>query len=300
MRLARTIMLPDLLPGRQRKGYRRSERRVRLRLSRMLSASRPRLLERVRLVLRQYHYSPHVVSSMHERKRMVAERADAFVAMPGGLGTLEECFEMWTWGRLGLHQKPLGILDAQDFFAPLLQFFLDLLVSQEFLRHEHRLQLTIGSLAPLGRPLAAEGQAVGRTHGSRASEYMARSISVVGLATVVAACASAPMRSGPLIDHFPRAACVPAGRVENVYPPGWLAWDYIVQTHCHARIVGAQASTGSIAVEYPPDPARRVVADFGEKSNPGAGRLQVLRKRSGGGDDLRRGGFSPPVLSRLP
>jgi hypothetical protein len=75
------------------------------------------------------------------------------------------------------------------------------------------------------------------------------------------------MRSGPLIDHFSRAACVPAGRVENVYPPGWLAWDY-VQTRCHARIVGAQGSTGSIAVEYPPDAARRVVAAFGEKSNP--------------------------------
>jgi hypothetical protein len=76
------------------------------------------------------------------------------------------------------------------------------------------------------------------------------------------------MRSGPLIDHFSRAACVPAGRVENVYPSGWLAWDYVVQTRCHARIVGAQGSTGHIAVEYPPDPARHLVADFGEKSNP--------------------------------
>jgi hypothetical protein len=76
------------------------------------------------------------------------------------------------------------------------------------------------------------------------------------------------MRSGPLIDRFSRAACVPAGRVENVHPPGWLAWDYVVQTRCHARIVGAQASTGSISVEYPPDPAQHVVAGFGEKSNP--------------------------------
>jgi uncharacterized protein (TIGR00730 family) len=79
----------------------------------------------------------HVVSTMHERKGMMADLSDAFIAMPGGLGTLEEFFEMWTWGQLGLHQKPLGLLGSQDFFAPLLQF-LDLLVSQRFLRPEHR------------------------------------------------------------------------------------------------------------------------------------------------------------------
>jgi uncharacterized protein (TIGR00730 family) len=79
----------------------------------------------------------HVVSSMHERKKMMADLADAFIAMPGGLGTLEEFFEMWTWAQLGLHQKPLGLLGAKEFFAPLLQF-LDLLVSQRFLRPEHR------------------------------------------------------------------------------------------------------------------------------------------------------------------
>jgi uncharacterized protein (TIGR00730 family) len=79
----------------------------------------------------------HVVSSMHERKGTMAELSDAFIAMPGGLGTVEEFFEMWTWGQLGLHQKPLGFLGPQDFFAPLLQF-LDLLVSQRFLRPEHR------------------------------------------------------------------------------------------------------------------------------------------------------------------
>ena len=79
----------------------------------------------------------HVVSSMHERKGMMAELADAFIAMPGGLGTLEEFLEMWTWAQLGLHQKPLGLLGPRDFFAPLLQF-LDVLVSQRFLRPEHR------------------------------------------------------------------------------------------------------------------------------------------------------------------
>jgi len=79
----------------------------------------------------------HVVSSMHERKAMMAELADAFIAMPGGLGTLEEFFEMWTWAQLGFHQKPLGLLGAQNFFAPLLQF-LDHLVAQKFVRLEHR------------------------------------------------------------------------------------------------------------------------------------------------------------------
>ena len=78
-----------------------------------------------------------VVSTMHERKAMMAELSDAFIAMPGGLGTLEEFFEVWTWGQLGLHQKPLALLGSRDFFAPLLQF-LDLLVSQRFLRPEHR------------------------------------------------------------------------------------------------------------------------------------------------------------------
>jgi uncharacterized protein (TIGR00730 family) len=79
----------------------------------------------------------HVVSNMHERKAMMAELAEAFIAMPGGLGTIEEFFEMWTWAQLGLHQKPLGLLGPQAFFAPLIQF-LDILVSQRFLRSEHR------------------------------------------------------------------------------------------------------------------------------------------------------------------
>jgi uncharacterized protein (TIGR00730 family) len=102
----------------------------------------------------------HVVSSMHERKAMMAELAGAFIAMPGGLGTLEEFFEMWTWAQLGFHQKPLGLLGAQNFFAPLLQF-LDVLVAQRFLRPEHRqlpfveqdpirlLQLLAGYTAPI-------------------------------------------------------------------------------------------------------------------------------------------------------
>jgi uncharacterized protein (TIGR00730 family) len=79
----------------------------------------------------------HIVSTMHERKTMMAEFADAFIAMPGGLGTLEEFFEVWTWAQLGLHQKPLGIFEPGTFFFPLLEY-LDQLVSQRFLPLEHR------------------------------------------------------------------------------------------------------------------------------------------------------------------
>jgi uncharacterized protein (TIGR00730 family) len=62
----------------------------------------------------------HVVDSMHERKAMLAELADAFIAMPGGLGTLEELFETWTWAQLGVHHKPVGLLDTADYWQPLI------------------------------------------------------------------------------------------------------------------------------------------------------------------------------------
>ncbi len=64
----------------------------------------------------------HVVDNMHERKRMMAERADAFLALPGGIGTLEEFFEVWTWRQLGYHDKPIGLLNVQGFYDGLLQF----------------------------------------------------------------------------------------------------------------------------------------------------------------------------------
>ena len=62
----------------------------------------------------------HEVESMHQRKAMMAERSDAFVALPGGLGTLEEIFEVWTWRTLGYHDKPVAFLDADGFWTPLL------------------------------------------------------------------------------------------------------------------------------------------------------------------------------------
>ncbi len=64
----------------------------------------------------------HVVDSMHDRKRMMAERADGFLALPGGIGTFEELFEVWTWRQLGYHNKPIGLLNALDYYTPLLAF----------------------------------------------------------------------------------------------------------------------------------------------------------------------------------
>ncbi len=63
----------------------------------------------------------HVVSSMHERKALMARHARAFLALPGGLGTLDELFEIWTWAQLGFHDKPIGLLDVGGFFRPLLE-----------------------------------------------------------------------------------------------------------------------------------------------------------------------------------
>ncbi len=60
-----------------------------------------------------------VVESMHERKKLMADLADAFLALPGGAGTLEEIFEQWTWSQLGIHQKPCGVLNVNNYFTPL-------------------------------------------------------------------------------------------------------------------------------------------------------------------------------------
>ena len=64
----------------------------------------------------------HVVDTMHDRKRMMAERADAFLALPGGIGTFEELFEVWTWRQLGYHDKPVGLLNTGGYYEELLAF----------------------------------------------------------------------------------------------------------------------------------------------------------------------------------
>ncbi|KJK09091.1 MULTISPECIES: TIGR00730 family Rossman fold protein [Pseudomonas] len=83
-----------------------------------------------------------VVDGMHARKARMAELSDAFVALPGGLGTLEELFEVWTWGQLGYHAKPLGLLDVNGFYSKL-GSFLDHVVEEGFVRPQHRAMLQL-------------------------------------------------------------------------------------------------------------------------------------------------------------
>lgn len=78
-----------------------------------------------------------VVKDMHERKALMAEHSDGFIAMPGGIGTLEELFEVMTWLQLGYHAKPVGLLNVKGFYDPLLDF-LDRQAEAGFLRQEHR------------------------------------------------------------------------------------------------------------------------------------------------------------------
>lgn len=84
----------------------------------------------------------HVVNSMHERKAMMADLSDGFIAMPGGAGTLEEMFEVWTWGQLGHHTKPVGLLNVAGYYDLLCQF-LDHIVVEEFFRPQHRDMLLV-------------------------------------------------------------------------------------------------------------------------------------------------------------
>lgn len=79
----------------------------------------------------------HVVGTMHERKALMAERSDAFAALPGGFGTLEELFEVVTWSQLGLHAKPCGLLNINGYFDPL-RALIDRAVGDAFIRPEHR------------------------------------------------------------------------------------------------------------------------------------------------------------------
>ena len=74
----------------------------------------------------------HVVETMHERKQMMAQRADVFLTLPGGIGTFEEFFEVWTWRQLGYHNKPIGLLNLNGYYDPLLTF-LNPVVSHEFM-----------------------------------------------------------------------------------------------------------------------------------------------------------------------
>jgi uncharacterized protein (TIGR00730 family) len=83
----------------------------------------------------------HRVESMHQRKMKMAELSDAFVALPGGAGTIEEIFEVFTWTQLGFHSKPCALLDVDHYYAPLFAF-LEHMADQRFIRREHLASLT--------------------------------------------------------------------------------------------------------------------------------------------------------------
>lgn len=85
-----------------------------------------------------------IVGSMHERKALMAELSDGFIALPGGIGTLEEIFEVWTWGQLGSHTKPCAFLNTRGYYTPLLDF-LDHVVAEEFLKPIHRGMILVES-----------------------------------------------------------------------------------------------------------------------------------------------------------
>lgn len=86
----------------------------------------------------------HVVPTMHIRKQMMAERAQAFIAMPGGIGTLEELYEVWTWRQLGYHALPIGLLNVDGYYDDLLRF-MERTVSEGFLSEAQRSVLLVGS-----------------------------------------------------------------------------------------------------------------------------------------------------------
>lgn len=88
-----------------------------------------------------------IVESMHERKQIMSDLADCFILLPGGLGSLEEFFEVWTWGQLGLHEKPYGVLNVAGYFNALLAF-VDHAVGERFLRPEHRSLLLTDDSVP--------------------------------------------------------------------------------------------------------------------------------------------------------
>ena len=84
----------------------------------------------------------HVVETMHERKALMSDLSDGFVALPGGAGTLDELFEAFTWGQLGIHSKPCGLLDVAGFWHPLVETF-DRMTAEGFIRPEWRETLVV-------------------------------------------------------------------------------------------------------------------------------------------------------------
>jgi uncharacterized protein (TIGR00730 family) len=90
----------------------------------------------------------HTVETMHERKARMTELADGFVALPGGYGTLDELFEVMSWAQLGLHDKPVGVLNVAGFFDPLIAMF-DGAVRERFVNPAHRGLVVVADRVPL-------------------------------------------------------------------------------------------------------------------------------------------------------
>ena len=86
----------------------------------------------------------HVVETMHERKTRMADLSDGFIALPGGAGTLEEFFEQWTWAQLGIHAKPCGLLNAKDYFRPLISM-IEKAVAEGFVAKRYAEMLFVAS-----------------------------------------------------------------------------------------------------------------------------------------------------------
>ncbi len=97
----------------------------------------------------------HIVETMHERKALMADLSDGFVALPGGIGTLEELFEMWTWAQLDLHDKPCVLLNISGYYDQLIGF-LDKMTDSGYLKEASRLQLQV-AYSPEEAVIACEG-----------------------------------------------------------------------------------------------------------------------------------------------
>ena len=106
----------------------------------------------------------HIVDSMHTRKQLMADLSDAFIAMPGGVGTFEEFFEVVTWTQLGIHRKPCGLLDVEAFYQPLEQF-IDRAVAEGFIKPLHRSSIVMDTdPARLLDRLSAARSSIARQH----------------------------------------------------------------------------------------------------------------------------------------
>lgn len=122
----------------------------------------PESLKRLEVGHRGLH-ELHVVPTMHVRKQMMAERADAFIALPGGIGTLEELYEVWTWRQLGYHDQPIGLLNIDGYYDDLLRF-MSHTVDQGFLSPAQHAVLQVGSEP---EPLLLALAALARDSGAR-------------------------------------------------------------------------------------------------------------------------------------